>query len=404
MPDTDESVIDVIELTKVFRDFWGRDSVKALDSVDFQVKRGEVFGLLGPNGSGKTTCVRIILGLLFPTQGAVRLFGRSPRNVDVKKRIGYMPEESHLYSYLNAEETLDFYGRLFRLSPSERRTRTDALIEMVGLKRARTRPVGQFSKGMARRIGLAQSLINDPDLIILDEPTTGLDPIGTREMKDLVLALRKRNKTILLCSHLLGDVEEVCDRICILYGGKQRAIGPVDDLLTTNDMTQIQAPRLPEETLREVIELIGRQEGAADKVEVSSPRRSLEEYFLSVVQDAQRDRLTTAGAERGTAPAGFLMGAHQEAEQLMQELVEAGRRETAAHAAPVAEPAAAIQTGPDEGLIGDLVARAAGAEQEAPKAAPAAKGAEDTSVRNKVLDELMDSEAEDGRADEGKDS
>jgi len=404
MPDTDESVIDIIELTKVFRDFWGRDSVKALDSVDFQVKRGEVFGLLGPNGSGKTTCVRIILGLLFPTQGAVRLFGRSPRNVDVKKRIGYMPEESHLYSYLNAEETLDFYGRLFRLSPSDRRARTDALIEMVGLKRARTRPVGQFSKGMARRIGLAQSLINDPDLIILDEPTTGLDPIGTREMKDLVLALRKRNKTILLCSHLLGDVEEICDRICVLYGGKQRAIGSVDDLLTADDMTQIKAPRLPEETLREVIELIGRQGSAADKVEVSSPRRSLEEYFLSVVQDARRDRLTTAGAEQGTAPASFLMGAHQEAERVMQELVEAGRRETAAEAAPVAEPTAAIQTGPDEGLIGDLVARTGGAEQEAPKAAPAAEGAEDTSVRNKVLDELMDREAEDGRADEGKDS
>jgi len=203
MAPSDETVIDIIGLTKVFRDFWGRESVKALDSVDFEVKRGEVFGLLGPNGSGKTTCVRIILGLLFPSGGAVRLFGRSPRVVDVKKRVGYMPEESHLYSYLNAEEMLDFFGRLFRLAPAERRARIDSLIEMVGLKRARRRPIGQFSKGMARRIGLAQALINDPDLIILDEPTTGLDPIGTREMKDLILAMRDRGKTILLCSHLL---------------------------------------------------------------------------------------------------------------------------------------------------------------------------------------------------------
>ncbi|MCK4283734.1 MAG: ABC transporter ATP-binding protein, partial [Candidatus Brocadiae bacterium] len=187
MPATDSKVLEVIELTKVFRDFWGRESVKAVNGLNLDVKRGEVFGLLGPNGSGKTTVVRIILGLLFPTRGAVRVFGRGPRNVDVKKRVGYMPEESHLYSYLNAEETLDFFGRLFRLRAGERRRRTSALIDMVGLKRARKRPLGQYSKGMARRIGLAQALINDPDLLILDEPTTGLDPIGAREMKDLIL-------------------------------------------------------------------------------------------------------------------------------------------------------------------------------------------------------------------------
>ncbi len=256
MQPTEDNVLELIELTKIYRDFWGRESVKALDSLNLDVRRGEVFGLLGPNGSGKTTTVRLILGLLFPSKGAVRLFGRAPQRVDIKKRVGYMPEESHLYPYLSAEETLDFFGRLFHIPRAERMRRIDALIDMVGLARARRRPVGQFSKGMARRIGLAQALINDPDFLILDEPTTGLDPIGSREMKDVILTLRERGKTILLCSHLLSDVEEICDRLCILYGGKQRAAGPVGDLLKANEYTQIRAPRLDQQTLDKVLEVI----------------------------------------------------------------------------------------------------------------------------------------------------
>jgi ABC-2 type transport system ATP-binding protein len=290
MPSADTNVLEVVELTKTFRDFWGRESVKALDSLSFEVRRGEVFGLFGPNGSGKTTTVRIILGLLFPTKGGVSLFGRSPRAVDVKKRIGYMPEESHLYTYLNAEETLDFFGRLFRLPAPERRRRTEALIDMVGLQRARKRPVGQYSKGMARRIGLAQSLINDPDFLILDEPTTGLDPIGTREIKDLILSLRNMGKTILLCSHLLGVVEEICDRICILYGGKQRALGPVRELLISADVTQIRAPRLDEAAVHRIMDIIRESTGLDSPVEVSSPTKPLEEYFLNVVDEARRER------------------------------------------------------------------------------------------------------------------
>ena len=256
MAPSTNNVLEVLELTKVFKDFWGRRSVKAVNALNFDIRQGEVFGLLGPNGSGKTTCVRIVLGLLFPTAGAVRLFGKSPRNVDVKKRIGYMPEDSHLYPYLNAEETLDFYGRIFKIPGPERARRVSALIDMVGLRRARRRPVGQYSKGMARRIGLAQALINDPDFIILDEPTTGLDPIGTHEIKELICTLRERGKTVLLCSHLLSDVEEICDRVAILYGGKRRAIGGVEELLTAHDVTQIRAPRLDEATVQKVVELI----------------------------------------------------------------------------------------------------------------------------------------------------
>src|SRR5690606_11725656 len=187
-----ENIIAVRGLTKVFKDFWGRPKARAVDNVDFEVRRGEVFGLLGPNGSGKSTTVKMLLGLLYPTKGHIEVFGKSPRDVQTKQRIGYLPEESYLYRYLDSEGTLDFFGNLFSIDSKDRQNRAEQLIEMVGLNAARTRTVGEFSKGMQRRIGLAQALINDPDLIILDEPTSGLDPIGCREIKDLIIALAKR--------------------------------------------------------------------------------------------------------------------------------------------------------------------------------------------------------------------
>ncbi len=404
MQATDKAVLELIELTKVYRDFWGRESVKALDSLNLEVRQGEVFGLLGPNGSGKTTTVRLVLGLLFPTKGAVRLFGRVPQRVDIKKRIGYMPEESHLYPYLSAEETLDFFGRLFHIPRAERLRRVDALIDMVGLGRARKRPVGQFSKGMARRIGLAQSLINDPDFLILDEPTTGLDPIGSREMKDVILTLRQRGKTILLCSHLLSDVEEICDRLCILYGGKQRATGPVEDLLTASEYTQIRAPRLPQQTLERVLALIRQETGDQTPVEVGAPTKRLEEYFMNVVKEARRERLITAGAEVGTGTAGFLGGAEASGDDLLQELVQAGQ---GAGEGPQSgpEPVTAVPTMVDDGLLEEL-ARAGTAPQggRAPDRETAAAAAPETRVRDDVLRELT-AETEGGKkADEDEDN
>ena len=172
-----EVVVSIRGLTKVFRDFWGRPKARAVDNVDFDVRQGEVFGLLGPNGSGKSTTVKLMLGLLYPTKGHIEVFGHSPRHVATKSRIGYLPEESYLYRYLNSHETLDFFGNLFRLPKGDRENRSAQLLEMVGLSQTRTRAVGEFSKGMQRRIGLAQALINDPDLIILDEPTSGLGGI-----------------------------------------------------------------------------------------------------------------------------------------------------------------------------------------------------------------------------------
>ena len=386
MQATDSNVLELIELTKIYRDFWGRESVKALDGLNMDVKQGEVFGLLGPNGSGKTTTVRLILGLLFPSKGAVRLFGRNPGRVDIKKRIGYMPEESHLYPYLDAEETLDFFGRLFHIGREERRKRVDALIDMVGLNRARKRPVGQFSKGMARRIGLAQALINDPDFLILDEPTTGLDPIGTREMKDLIITLRQRGKTILLCSHLLADVEEICDRVSILYGGKQRAAGPVGELLMAHEFTQIRSPRLAQATLDKVLAIIRQDAGADGPIEVGAPMQRLEDYFLNVVREARRERLVTEGAEVGAGTAVFLGGRQSVGEDLLEELIKSDQAQ--AHGA---EPVRSVPALVDEGLLEDLVQMGT---SDQPGKEDVAKGvrasaAPEAVVRQDVLSELL---------------
>jgi ABC-2 type transport system ATP-binding protein len=306
-PSSSETVIAVRGLTKVFKDFWGRPKARAVDNVDFEVRRGEVFGLLGPNGSGKSTTVKMILGLLYPTRGHIEVFGKSPRHVATKARIGYLPEESYLYRYLNAHETLDFFGNLFSLPPGERRNRTEQLIDMVGLGQARTRTVGEFSKGMQRRIGLAQALINDPDLVILDEPTAGLDPIGCREVKDLILALAARGKTVILSSHLLSDVEDVCDRVVIYYGGRIQAMGSLKELLTNRDSVRITTPPLPRETMERVLELI-RKDVADDKVRIDNPTQNLESYFLDVVQKAKQSAADTSGATSGGQVAEYLRG------------------------------------------------------------------------------------------------
>src|SRR2546430_6982413 len=289
-----ENVVVVRGLTKIFKDFWGRPKAKAVDNVDFEVRRGEVFGLLGPNGSGKSTTVKLLLGLLYPTKGHIEVFGHSPRHVGTKSRIGYLPEESYLYRYLNSRETLDFFGNLFQLGKGDRDNRAEQLLEMVGLTQTRTRAVGEFSKGMQRRIGLAQALINDPDLVLLDEPTSGLDPIGCREVKDLILALARRGKTVILSSHLLSDVEDVCDRVVIYYGGKIQAMGPLKELLATPDAIRITTSAPPRETMERVLEII-RKDVSDDKVRVDTPTQNLENYFLEVVRKASQAAAETSG-------------------------------------------------------------------------------------------------------------
>ncbi|HWL93031.1 MAG TPA: ABC transporter ATP-binding protein [Phycisphaerae bacterium] len=317
-------VVECIALTKVFQDFWGRDRVRAVDKLDLDINPGEIFGLLGPNGSGKSTTIKMLLGLLYPTSGSARVFGRVPTDTAIKARIGFMPEESYLYRFLTARETLDYYGRLFKLDRFERRRRTDQLIEMIGLKRAANRPVGTYSKGMARRIGLAQALVNDPDFLILDEPTTGLDPIGTRQIKDVIRILGERGKTVLLCSHLLADVEDVCDRVAIMYGGKMQTIGTVRELLVHKDETQITTRRLDAKALSRVREMIGQAGG--EVVGVAQPTDRLEDLFLRVVGGAQREQLETSGAESTVGVSDFLSGERKGGVELVASLVDAGKQ------------------------------------------------------------------------------
>tara|TARA_B100000959_G_scaffold220006_1_gene232446 strand:- start:3491 stop:4708 length:1218 start_codon:yes stop_codon:yes gene_type:complete len=299
-----DDVVVVRSLEKVFRDFWGRPKAKAINDVSFEVRKGEVFGLLGPNGSGKSTTIKVLLGLLNPTRGMARIFGHSPRDVKTKERIGYLPEESYLYRYLNSAETLDFFGGLFALDTEEKKLRSEQLLEMVGLKGVQMRTVGEFSKGMQRRIGLAQALINDPDLVILDEPTAGMDPIGCREIKDLIKNLKARGKTVILSSHLLADVEDVCDRAVIYYGGKVQQYGTLDELLTERDTVQFTMPALSEAAQKEVLEAMGRHADKKD-IRVDNPSQNLETLFLNVVEKARASD-ETSGATSGSEVAEFL--------------------------------------------------------------------------------------------------
>jgi len=282
-----DEVLSCSGLTKDFTDIWGRPTVRSLENLNLSVKRGEVFGLLGPNGAGKTTTIKLILGLIFPTAGTVRVLGADPRDTTAKQRIGYLPEESYLHRFLNAEETLDFYGRLFDLPRDVRRKRAAELIERVGLKHAAKRPLKEYSKGMVRRVGLAQCLINDPELILLDEPTSGMDPIGSREIKDLILDLKRQGKTVLLSSHLLGDVEDVCDRVAMLYRGRLQLEGRVSELLEAGDVTEIAVKGVSEDAIR-AIEAAARAQGGS-VVETRRRRERLETIFMRIVE-RERDK------------------------------------------------------------------------------------------------------------------
>src|SRR3954465_14102287 len=281
MTSANSEAVHTENLTKVYKDFWGRDKVRALDDLNLTIHRGEVFGLLGPNGSGKSTTIKLLLGLIFPTKGKAFVLGEAAGSSRINEKIGFLPEESYLYRFLNGEETLHFYGRLFKIPRKELNRRVPELLDIVGLDaKSRKRKLREYSKGMARRIGLAQALINNPDLILLDEPTTGLDPIGTREMKDLILSLKKQGKTVLLCSHLLADVQDVCDRITILFRGRMMELGHVRDLLQVKDITQISTRGLSDDQIIQVKNFLS-QMGVAE-AEITHPTTTLEDLFLRI--------------------------------------------------------------------------------------------------------------------------
>ena len=287
-----QSVVSAENLSKVFHDFWRRPKKRAVDGVSFSIRKGEVFGLLGPNGSGKSTTIKMLLGLLRPTSGTVAIMGGEPSSPAVRARIGYLPEVSSFHKYLTPRETLNYYGGLFGLSTAERRKRSAELLERLGIADAADRPVGEFSKGMARRAGLAQALINDPELLVLDEPTSGLDPIGRHAVKELVKSLAAEGKTVLLSSHLLAEVEDVCNRVAILCDGKIRASGELSNILEKRGQIRLTMSGVDETLAEKLKRDVEAQGGSAF---IDRPAMSLEKYFLETVEGEVDDKEAAAG-------------------------------------------------------------------------------------------------------------
>lgn len=229
--DKHEVVVRVEGLTKTFAlGFW-RKRVVAVEGASFEVRRGEVFGLVGPNGAGKTTTIKMLLGLIKPSGGRAEILGHPIGSLESRRKVGYLPEISYYYDYLTPEEVLDFYGRLYGMSASERRRRVAELLGVVGLEKARGKSLRKFSKGMLQRVGLAQALLSDPEVVVLDEPQSGLDPLGRKEVSDLIVSLKERGKTVFFSSHILPDVERICDRVAVMMQGKVVDVGPLGSLL-----------------------------------------------------------------------------------------------------------------------------------------------------------------------------
>lgn len=276
-------VIETRGLTKIYKKLFGRGKVVAVQDINLEIHRGEIFGLLGPNGSGKTTTLKLLLGLVQPTKGTVRVLSKDPRSMDVKGRVGFLPEESYLYRFLNADETLQFVGRLAGLGPVERHKRSEKVLEQVGLTHARKRASRNYSKGMARRLGLAQVLLKDPEIVFLDEPTLGLDPVGSRQIKDLIYDLKKRGKTIVLSSHLLTEIENICDRLVILNKGRLVRTGRTDDLLEIKSQLEIILENVRKDRVNYVKTVLEKE--CSRVVKMGHPKKSLDDFFLETLGD-----------------------------------------------------------------------------------------------------------------------
>jgi ABC-2 type transport system ATP-binding protein len=276
--------VETIGLTKRYPLAWKRKVLLALDRLDLRIRPGEVFGLLGPNGSGKSTTLKLLLGLALPSEGEARVFGQPPDSLEARRRVGFLPENPYFYGFLTGDETLRFYGKLCGLSGAKLERRIEDLIELVGLQNGRERPLRSYSKGMLQRIGLAQALIHGPDLLFLDEPTAGVDPLGSTQIRDLILRLKKMGKTVVFSSHLLEQVQEVADRVAIFSLGRKVLEGSLDQLLTEKHGTRIHLDAdLNADEEKRLRDLLA-QAGGGEGISFSRPQLSLEQLYLRTVQ------------------------------------------------------------------------------------------------------------------------
>ena len=286
----DPAAIAIRNLTKIFPVPFRKEKVTAVEDLSLEVQPGQIYGLLGPNGSGKSTTMKVVLGLVSPSSGSTEIFGRSSLHVESREAVGFLPENPYFYKFLTGSETLHFFGRLCGLSGPRLAARSRELLALVGLETAANRRVGSYSKGMLQRIGLAQALIQDPRLLVLDEPTAGVDPAGSREIRDLLLQFKRRGITVLLCSHLLGQVQEVCDRIGILHQGRLVSEGPLESLVSVEDQTECLLRNASPELLRSIQAQAAA--AGAEVIQIRKPQTTLERHFLKVTHGVSRDAST----------------------------------------------------------------------------------------------------------------
>jgi ABC-2 type transport system ATP-binding protein len=280
-----DPAVAVHGLTKIFPVPLQRQKIVAVKDLNLRIEPGEVFGLLGPNGSGKSTTLKIILGLVSPTRGRTEIFGRDSRLVESREAVGFLPENPYFYKYLTGEETLRFFGRLCGLRGVRLKERMNELLDLVGLNKARKRRLGTYSKGMLQRIGLAQALIHDPRLVVLDEPTAGVDPAGSREIRDLILDLKRRGITVLLSSHLLAQAQEICDRVGILADGVLVREGYLQELIAIENQTELVIADASVQLVNEIESVIDRSN--AKLIERRKSTTTLERLFLKATKDGE---------------------------------------------------------------------------------------------------------------------
>lgn len=276
---SDVPAVEVKGLVKEFQTSFRGPKLRAVNDVSLTIEPGEVYGLIGPNGSGKSTTMKALLGLLKPTQGRCSIFGKDSLKVDSRNDVGFLPENPYFYKHLTGAETIKFYGKLCGMRGAKLKQRVEEMLALVGLEDARNRRLGGYSKGMLQRIGLAQALVQDPRLVILDEPTAGVDPVGSREIRDLILELKNRGITVFLCSHLLEQVQEVCDKVGIINGGKMVREGHLDDLISVQSRTEMVIENASPELLDQIRMLVDVTHGV-DLISEGHPRTTLESLFL----------------------------------------------------------------------------------------------------------------------------